>query len=224
MISALYDRVSSTRTYDLLMRLPLAGWHLWLAYRSATQILATLEIPNLAHPVLQLSAQGATLLFIILIAVLTLIRRLPVARGSGLHGRIVALGAMVCFGLIVFLPVRLLPPAVLVLSMSMIALGSSLAAYAVWHLGRSLSIMPEARRLVTSGPYRIVRHPLYLCEFVGMTGAMLQYLSCPAILLLALVAGFQFLRMLSEERVLSRAFPEYRQYAERTARLVPGVY
>lgn len=31
-------------------------------------------------------------------------------------------------------------------------------------LGRSLSVMPEARRLVQDGPYGIVRHPLYLCE------------------------------------------------------------
>jgi protein-S-isoprenylcysteine O-methyltransferase Ste14 len=222
--STLYDRVSSTRAYDLLMRLPLAGWHLWLAYHVAATIIAAAASPDLAYPALQFVAQGATFLFFISIAVLTLIRRSPVVRGSGLHVRVVALGGALCFGLIAFLPVRALPPAGLVLSITLIALGSALSAYAVWHLGRSLSIMPEARRLVTSGPYRIVRHPLYLCEFVTMTGVMLQYLSLAAVLLLAMQAGFQFLRLLNEERVLRGSFPEYRYYAERTARLIPGLY
>jgi len=186
--------------------------------------LTAIENPNLTYPVLQLTAQGATFLLIISMAILILIRRSPVARGSGLHGRMVALFGTLCFGLIVFLPVRSLPPEALVLSITLIAVGAALAAYTVWHLGRSLSAMPEARRLVTSGPYRIVRHPLYLCEFVAITGATLQYLSLAAVLLLTAEAGFQFLRMLNEERVLRRAFPEYRQYAEQTARLMPGVY
>jgi protein-S-isoprenylcysteine O-methyltransferase Ste14 len=131
---------------------------------------------------------------------------------------------MIGFSLVVFLPARPLSPAILGVSIGLIAVGCAVSAYTVWHLGRSLSIMPEARQLVTSGPYRIVRHPLYLCEFIAMTGVALQYLSWTAGFLLLTQAGLQLLRMLNEERVLRRAFADYDCYAARTARLIPGIY
>ena len=84
--------------------------------------------------------------------------------------------------------------------------------------------MAEARKLVTHGPYRLVRHPLYLAEEVATIGIFLQFLSWPAAAVLALHFGFQIARMLNEERVLGEAFPEYADYARRTARLMPGVW
>ena len=52
----------------------------------------------------------------------------------------------------------------------------------------------------------------------------LQYLSPWAPALLALQCIFQLERMKNEDLVLSRAFPDYRDYAARTARLLPGLY
>jgi protein-S-isoprenylcysteine O-methyltransferase Ste14 len=91
-------------------------------------------------------------------------------------------------------------------------------------LGRSISLVPEARRLVTKGPYALIRHPLYLGEMVAISGIALQHLSVWALLLLCLAWAFQFQRMKYEERVLSQSFPEYEDYMAKTARLVPGVY
>ena len=98
------------------------------------------------------------------------------------------------------------------------------ATYAVLGLGRSLSILPEARRLVTQGPYAIIRHPLYLGELVALLGVTVQYFSGWALLLLLLQCAFQLGRIRNEERVLSSVFPEYRDYMARTARLVPHIY
>ena len=91
-------------------------------------------------------------------------------------------------------------------------------------LGRSLSILPQARKLVTGGPYRFVRHPLYLAEFVALFGLAWQFALPWSLLLWCLAAAAQFPRMYFEEQVLSETFPEYRSYAAQTARLLPGVY
>jgi protein-S-isoprenylcysteine O-methyltransferase Ste14 len=51
--------------------------------------------------------------------------------------------------------------------------GNALAVLVLVQLGRSFSIMAEARRLVTSGVYRWVRHPLYLAEELAVIGIVL---------------------------------------------------
>jgi protein-S-isoprenylcysteine O-methyltransferase Ste14 len=91
-------------------------------------------------------------------------------------------------------------------------------------LGRSFSIMAEARRLVTHGPYALVRHPLYAAEVIGALGLFLQYASPWTALLMVVSMGIQLQRMRNEEQVLGATFSEYAAYAARTRRLIPGVY
>ena len=89
---------------------------------------------------------------------------------------------------------------------------------------RSFSLMAEARRLVTDGPYAYIRHPLYLGEAAAMLGLMLQFVSPLALGIAAVQLAFQLERMKNEEQILSEMFPEYSAYMQRTARLVPGLY
>src|SRR5207302_1362431 len=67
-------------------------------------------------------------------------------------------------------------PAVLFAASLLSIAAFAFALYAMSYLRRSLSIIPEARRLVTGGPYRIVRHPLYLAE---VTAALSLVLAAP---------------------------------------------
>jgi protein-S-isoprenylcysteine O-methyltransferase Ste14 len=110
-----------------------------------------------------------------------------------------------------------------------IAAGELLAVVsAVWlllsvsYLGRCFGVLPEARGLVTSGPYRRVRHPVYLGELGACLGLVIAAPSFANALLLALFGAAQGTRMVYEERALTEAFPEYAAYAARTPRLIPS--
>jgi protein-S-isoprenylcysteine O-methyltransferase Ste14 len=84
--------------------------------------------------------------------------------------------------------------------------------------------MAEARRLVTSGTYRVVRHPLYLAEEVITIGGVIQYLSIWTSMLLRVQVVCQVRRIINEERVLADVFPEYKRYQASTARIIPKLY
>ena len=90
-------------------------------------------------------------------------------------------------------------------------------------LGRCFGILPEARGLVTRGPYRLVRHPVYLGELAASTGLALTSPSFRNAIALAALAAAQRVRMSFEERALATAFTDYLDYAARTPRLIPRV-
>ena len=101
-------------------------------------------------------------------------------------------------------------------------------AYSVWglaYLRRSFSIMPEARRLVTGGPYSISRHPVYLGEVITAVGINLATAGWLNALAVAYFITCELLRIRWEERVLTRTFPhEYPPYAARVSRYFPNPF
>ena len=106
--------------------------------------------------------------------------------------------------------------------------GESLALAAVaWllvsvlALGRCFGVLPEARGLVTRGPYRLVRHPVYLGEIAACTGLLLGAFSAWNVGCFVVLCAAQWVRMGLEERALEQTFPEYAAYAARTPRLIP---
>jgi len=81
----------------------------------------------------------------------------------------------------------------------LIITGASLSFAVLRWLGKSFSILAEARRLVTEGPYRVVRHPLYVCEGIATVGVMLQVISPWALLIVIAAWMVQYRRMINEE-------------------------
>jgi protein-S-isoprenylcysteine O-methyltransferase Ste14 len=92
---------------------------------------------------------------------------------------------------------------------------------AVLYLGRCFGVLPEARGLVTRGPYRITRHPVYLGEIGACAGLAVAAPSARNSAAVVTVLVAQLVRMRLEERALAEAFPAYTAYARDTPRLLP---
>ena len=68
--------------------------------------------------------------------------------------------------------------------------------------------------MVDTGPYRLVRHPIYLGYFVGHMSFLFNNFSLWNIIVFTLLYLFQFLRIIYEEQVLSQN-EQYREYKTR---------
>jgi protein-S-isoprenylcysteine O-methyltransferase Ste14 len=170
---------------------------------------------------IDLAAQSAAFVFLVLLLSLTLLRFKPRDTAEGLEPRVSALiGTFLSLSLVA-LPMPDLGPVLRVIAIWLVLAGWLLSAYVLTWLGRSFSITAQARRLVVRGPYSIVRHPLYVSEEIAMIGMVLLCLSPLAILIAAVQWMFQLRRMTHEERVLRKAFPEYRDYAALTPKIIP---
>lgn len=108
------------------------------------------------------------------------------------------------------------------------AAGGVLRLWPVFVLGRRFSGLVAIQRghtLVTTGIYRVIRHPSYLGLLLTALGWALGFRSGVGLLLLALLMPPLFSRIRAEERLLHLQFgDEYRAYAVRTARLLPRIY
>lgn len=88
-------------------------------------------------------------------------------------------------------------------------------------LGTCFGVLPEARGLVTRGPYGLVRHPVYLGELGACAGLVMAAPTAWNLSAAAVLLAGQLVRMRLEERALAREFPEYGSYAARTPKLLP---
>jgi len=96
--------------------------------------------------------------------------------------------------------------------------------FSLMSLGRSFGIVPANRRVVSSGAYRFVRHPLYLSEIIFYTGFFLGNVTLNNFMLIVFLLAGQLWRSLSEEQLLSRD-ANYQAYAARVRfRFLPGVF
>lgn len=174
-----------------------------------------------AMATLRLLTQVLSLSYFGLLAFLYVVR-LP--RRSGRRDPLTA--AVALFSSFAVMTIGLLPdrqtrPELEGLAAALVAGGAAYAIWALAHLRRSFSILPEARRLVTTGPYRLSRHPLYLGEGLACLGLLIPVAGPSAIALAMVNLGTQLLRIRWEEKVLAAEFPGYAHYARKVPRYVP---
>jgi protein-S-isoprenylcysteine O-methyltransferase Ste14 len=99
--------------------------------------------------------------------------------------------------------------------------GAVLSLWPLWYLRHNFSVEPEARNLVTAGPYRWARHPIYAVYLLINAGILLRFFTLPLAAVLAGWFALLLVRVGYEERVLSTAFPHYVDYRRRVGAFGP---
>jgi len=191
-----------SKLYDLFAAAPLIAWYLLCAAHMLPSLVDQVALVKLfvrtdwsvlpATLVLSTVSHASTLAFLVVSVVMFIVRRIPQAAAPGFYPRFAAVAGTCLSTGFVLLPLQELSDALYLVSLLLIIAGIGFAICAVLFLGRSISLLPQARRLVTRGPYALVRHPLYLGELVALAGVALQYYSASALLLLGLVWGSNF--------------------------------
>lgn len=226
-LGVLRRRLDQSAVYDRVMRCPLVAYSSYILLRDVFAFgQRVLQEPAAfaqfdADFTLATLARMSQWSFVLLLSIQPLFRLRPVAKSESILPRA---GALIAAGVpLMFMQIERAPSNVAfnLLAVTLSLLGNMSALATASLLGRSLAVMPEARRLVQNGPYGVVRHPLYLCELVGAAAVFLQYRSWPAAALLVLAVGLTLQRARWEEDVLARAFPDFAAYRARTAFLIP---
>jgi protein-S-isoprenylcysteine O-methyltransferase Ste14 len=119
-------------------------------------------------------------------------------------------------------------PWLALVALALVAAGLFVAYWARVHLGRNWSgevMVKEGHTLITSGPYRWVRHPIYAGMTLALVGTALASGAPYGFLGLVLILFGFLVRVRLEEALMRETFPaDYAEYTRHTARLIPGIY
>ncbi|MFZ3208823.1 MAG: isoprenylcysteine carboxylmethyltransferase family protein [Geobacteraceae bacterium] len=105
--------------------------------------------------------------------------------------------------------------------------GGLLALVGIFKLGANFTIMPRPKdeaTLVITGPYRIVRHPIYSCVFLMSLGWAFWLHSWLTIGYAIILSIFLDVKSRREEEWLKERFPDYAAYQKRVRKLIPFIY
>lgn len=112
------------------------------------------------------------------------------------------------------------------IGLMLFALGLAVAVWARLYLGRNWGMpmtQKEHPELVTTGPYRIVRHPIYTGMLLAMVGTTIAVNPYGLVVVLAVGTYFVY-SALAEERFMASRFPDtYQAYRRSTKMLIPFV-
>jgi protein-S-isoprenylcysteine O-methyltransferase Ste14 len=205
-------------SYDRIMRVFGGIWFLLLALCVAIKIGA-----SLSDPWPSLLSSFCLGIFYVLLALLIMTRSPAKAQADGLLPRITAfVGTYLPWTITFFGKTDQALPNLL--STACVLIGTIMMLVTIRHLGRSFSLVPQARSVVQTGPYRWIKHPLYFSEQIAILGVVLQYLTPVTVIVFVVHIGVQVCRILYEEDLLRRNCPEYSSYEASRWRLIPCVW
>ena len=202
--------ICATAIYDWIVLYQELG-RAALSYRFGIYALPSLSVLSIFFSAIYLTC--ATIILLRL--------RRPVSRYKTAAPNLVSIMAAFATYLFVFTPKGNLLQVSVYFSYALIAGGSFLMLASLLVLRRAFSVTPQARLLVTTGPYSIVRHPMYIGGIAISLGLALLVDSPQAVGLFLLCGCLQIWRALYEEQLLEASFPEYAEYKKRVGRFTP---
>jgi protein-S-isoprenylcysteine O-methyltransferase Ste14 len=162
-----------------------------------------------------------TAVFYAIVALVMFVRKEPIRRERRALGYVLPFAAVFLMGMVGGGELRDPSLARAAIATLLVVCGMAFTLYALRHLGRHFGVVSDVRGLVTTGPYRFARHPLYAGETLTSFGILLAVAT--PLLVASFVAGLlvQIWRARIEEQALTSVFPNYREYARRTPMLIP---
>ncbi len=204
-------RAGQSDAADRIARLVIIALFSFMAVRIGADYLETGRLTGL----LLLASEA-------LVVVLTVFRRTPVIVDRSLEARV--LTTMSVLGPPMVRPSLLEPLMPEAMTVAFSACGLLVVIGGKLSLGRSFGLMPANRGIVSSGLYRIVRHPIYMGYLVTHAAFIAANPSPWNLVVLVMADAALLARALCEERTLARD-PEYRQYQGAVRwRVVPGLF
>ena len=153
-----------------------------------------------------------------------LVRRPPKAAMLDWRSMAAGLGSFILPALMVQASAPRIPGLAYSAAAVLAALGVSISQGTRVYMGRSFAILPANRGIIASGPFRIVRHPVYLGWLILAFSFAVGYPSTVNVVMFTACEILTFARINLEEELLQKD-PEYREYRSRVRyRLLPGIY
>jgi protein-S-isoprenylcysteine O-methyltransferase Ste14 len=194
----------------------------WIVlYRELGQVVLSYRFGIYALPSLGVLSIFFSATFLTCAGIILLLLKRPVSRYKTAVPNLVSIVAAFATYLFVFAPKGNLLQVSAFFSYALIVAGSFVMLTSLLVLRRAFSVTPQARHLVTTGPYSIVRHPMYIGGIAVSLGLALLVDSPQAVGLFIIGGCLQIWRARYEERLLEVSFPQYSQYKKRVGRFIP---
>jgi protein-S-isoprenylcysteine O-methyltransferase Ste14 len=90
-----------------------------------------------------------------------------------------------------------------------------------------LNIFPDIRPgavIITTGPYKYVRHPMYLAVILFTASLLADHFTCFRLIIFIVLLTDLLFKIEYEEKKLNEAFSDYRQYRKHSGKLIPFIY
>lgn len=220
-----YRQKKITYLTDLLARMAGASFFIfYIQFQYHQRLALNIQLGPTLH-VLSWINWGLIMAIFVFFIMIYLIRSNPMVRARGLRETLLPLWCGITPVLLLETP-RWFPVLTNALPWKFAALfcliiGHVISLIGFLYLGRAFSIMVQARHVVRDGPYRYIRHPIYVGETIALIGVVLNAPNGINLVIMALWMIAQWVRAKLEEAKLATAFESYSDYKQKTGGWLP---